>query len=93
MSDPFNKKQPNAFVCIGNSFYIVQTHTGYKQALSHWKGDRVLMDMEIRGVPTKFPAMVHFSFGHTGYSYIDISSTQVDKVKEAIKKSEPTGVV
>lgn len=93
MSDPFNKKQAIVHECLGHGFYIVKTYNGYKQALSHWRGDQVLRDMEIRGVPSRFPAMIHFSFGYAGYSYVNVSAVHVDRVKDAITKSEPTCVV
>lgn len=93
MSDPFNKKQATAYECVGHGFYIVRTHAGYKQALSHWRYADVTRDMEIRGIPTRFPAMIHFSFGYAGYSFVNVSAVHIDKVKDAITKSEPTGVV
>ncbi len=89
MSDPFNKKQSVSFECIGHGYYIAQNHQGFKQALSHWRGDQVLRDMEIRGTPTKFPSMVHLSFGYAGYSFVSASCVPLGTIKAAIEKAEP----
>ena len=69
-------------VQIDNVTYLCWTQAGFRKALKLFNcGEK----MEVRGYPTKYPAMVVLSLAYTGYEYIRCVAYSMSDLEEVLR--------
>lgn len=69
-------------VQIDNNTYLCWTQAGFRKALKLFNcGEK----MEVRGYPTKYPAMVVLSLAYTGYEYTRCVTYSMNDLEEVLR--------
>ena len=71
---------------VGSSFYIVRTQAGIKHAAIHFVGGPT--EMEIKGYPQSYPALISLSVGYSGIEWIRLNAVNLNTVLDAIAESD-----
>jgi hypothetical protein len=76
---------PPNFTYVGDSFYIVRTQAGFRQALRHWDNEKP--GLPIEGFPKSYPSLVSFSNGYRGYLFVEVNCVHLKTLRVALDKN------
>ena len=83
--------KPN-FESLDDSFYLVRTQAGFKQALRNEFADRFsekgfneMIKHHVREYPKSYPCIVSLTWGYNGADFFDCSCIHVNKLKQVLE--------
>lgn len=85
MDNLINEETKPNFKHIGNSFYLVRTQAGFRQALKQWYGEGRRYKGPLDGFPKLYPSIVSFSYGYCGYDFVRANCLPVNCFKDIEK--------